>query len=203
MTTMTMNPMMKMVAVSPLAITITFGLVMLMYSLVHRDYVEPPVKPQPKIPPIVMDNPGPIPTIINAPKPPEAVEPPPETKIEPKVEQAEVATGSLVNKKITFNNGTNKIGMGDGALMPFYRVPPRYPERAITRGIEGYVDLVFDVTPTGATTNIRVTYAEPVGYFEKAATKAIKRWKYKPQVVDGLPQAARDQATRLEFQLEK
>ncbi len=203
MSTMTINSVVKMIAVSPLAIAATFGLVLLMYSLVTRDFVEPPIIVDPVIPAIVMEKVGPITEIQDAPKPPEAVEPPPEIKIEPKVDKMDVAVADLISRDVSTDNATDGIGMGDGALMPFYRVPPSYPSRAVTRGVEGYVDLIFDVTATGTTTNIRVTYAQPKGYFERAAKRAIQRWKYKPQVMDGVPQAARGQTTRLEFKIEK
>lgn len=202
MSTLTTSTAVKMVVISPLAMAMTFCLILLMFSLVTKDYEQPKPTSAPPIPAVVMDKPGQIQTIENQPKPPEAVEPPPETKIEQQVDKIDLAMTDLVSRHIPVDTAENQIGIGDGALMPFYRVPPSYPERAISREVEGYVDLVFDVTSTGATANIRVSDAQPKGYFERAAIKAVKRWKYKPQISDGVAKRVRDQATRLEFKLE-
>ena len=92
--------------------------------------------------------------------------------------------------------------MGSSSIVPIFRVQPDYPRRAITRGIQGFVDLVFDVSATGRTENIRVLAAEPSGVFERAAIRALKKWKYKPPMDDGVPYSQPDMTTRITFSLE-
>ncbi|MEM6486411.1 MAG: energy transducer TonB, partial [Pseudomonadota bacterium] len=84
----------------------------------------------------------------------------------------------------------------------FLKLQPEYPSRALSRGIEGYVDLAFDISSTGATSNIRVVDAEPEGVFERAAIRALERWKYKVPITKGVPQGQVDMMTRLRFELE-
>lgn len=92
-------------------------------------------------------------------------------------------------------------GSYSGTAVPAVRVEPRYPTRALNRGIEGYVDLVFDIGASGKTENIRILRADPEGYFEKASIAALKRWKYKPAYDGEVAMAQRDQTTRLRFSL--
>jgi periplasmic protein TonB len=76
-------------------------------------------------------------------------------------------------------------GMGSEAI-PLVRVNPLYPPRAQSRGIEGWVLLEFTITPQGTTKDIEVLDADPKGYFERAAKEAVRKYKYKPRVVDGV-----------------
>lgn len=93
--------------------------------------------------------------------------------------------------------------LGSGALVPFLRVPPSYPGYAVNRGIEGYVDLAFTVTPAGRTADIEVIGGQPQGVFDRAAVKAVAQWKYRPRMVDGQPIATRNVRTRVRFELQK
>ncbi len=80
-------------------------------------------------------------------------------------------------------------GFGTGGAseaIPLVRVNPLYPPRAQARGVEGWVLLEFTITPEGRTKDITVVDADPRGYFERAATDAVKKFKYKPRVEDGV-----------------
>ena len=72
-------------------------------------------------------------------------------------------------------------------LTPLVRIPPEYPQRAAARGIEGYVVLRFMITEAGTVEDPEVLRAEPAGFFESAARRAVLRWKYQPQIRDGKP----------------
>ncbi len=72
-------------------------------------------------------------------------------------------------------------------LNPLVRVPPDYPPYALGKRIEGYVLLRFVVNETGGVEEPEVLRAEPPGVFEKAAKRAVLRWKYQPQIRDGRP----------------
>jgi periplasmic protein TonB len=88
--------------------------------------------------------------------------------------------------------------------LPIVKFAPVYPHAAITKGIEGFVDVVFDVTETGATENIQIVYAEPAKIFNSAVLKAVARWKYKPKSDDvGNPVKMFGVRERLRFTMEK
>ena len=70
------------------------------------------------------------------------------------------------------------------------RVPPDYPSAARKDGIEGSVDLEITVSAQGAVTNATVVHSDPADVFDKSALAAVRRWKYDPQYVDGLPAEA-------------
>ncbi len=72
-------------------------------------------------------------------------------------------------------------------LTPLVRVPPDYPVKALMDGTEGYVILRFTVTETGSVEDPEVLRAEPPNMFERAARRAVLRWKYQPQIRDGQP----------------
>ncbi len=84
---------------------------------------------------------------------------------------------------------------------PLVRVAPVYPGRALSRGLEGYVDLEFTVTTEGTVRDPVVIFStSPL--FERAATTALLRFKYRPQVVDGEVVEMPGIQTRITFRLE-
>ena len=83
--------------------------------------------------------------------------------------------------------GLNLNAPVDGDTLAIVRVLPRYPSRALSRGIEGWVLLEFAVDELGLAVNPVVIESEPPGIFDRAATSAVKRWKYRPMIEDGRP----------------
>jgi protein TonB len=75
----------------------------------------------------------------------------------------------------------------DSYAVPLVRVDPRYPRRAQSRAVEGWVHLRFTVTPEGTTRDIVILDADPPNYFEKSAINAVKKYKYKPRFENGVP----------------
>jgi protein TonB len=71
--------------------------------------------------------------------------------------------------------------------VPRMRFPPRYPQRALVRRVEGKVVLEFTINPDGSVSDARVVEADPPGYFEQSALRAITRWEFHPKVVAGRP----------------
>jgi len=90
----------------------------------------------------------------------------------------------------------------DGDVIPLVRVPPQYPQRAASRGINGWVQLEFTITESGGVEDVIVIAAEPTGYFERAAERALLRWKYKPKIVDGRPARRYNNQVVITFELE-
>ncbi len=62
---------------------------------------------------------------------------------------------------------------------------PDYPESALSQKIAGSVLVQFTVDVNGETKDIRVLEANPPGVFDRAATNAIRRWRYAPMIVNG------------------
>jgi TonB family protein len=80
------------------------------------------------------------------------------------------------------------------ATGPVVATPPQlqhalsldYPDRAAAAGIEGWVDVAFDVSAKGAVSNAHVVAAQPSGAFDRAAISAISRARFAPaKAADG------------------
>lgn len=76
-------------------------------------------------------------------------------------------------------------------VRPTYTVPPKYPKRAQQRRQEGWVKVQFIITANGSVKSPFVVASKPSGVFDKEALKAIRRWKFKPKVVNGQKVAQR------------
>lgn len=99
--------------------------------------------------------------------------------------------------------GLSKGWAGTRDPLPIMRVTPVYPSRASRRGIEGWAEVAFTINTNGATENIRVVGEDPPGVFGRATMKAVRKWKYKPQVIDGKVQPRPNVRVMLKFELEK
>jgi protein TonB len=89
----------------------------------------------------------------------------------------------------------------DSDSVPLVRVPPQYPIRAAERGIEGWVVLSFTITAIGTVENPTVIDAQPKRIFDRAAIRALKKWKYRPRIVDGVA-TSRVEEVKLSFDLD-
>jgi len=79
-------------------------------------------------------------------------------------------------------------------------VPPVYPSEAFTRGIEGWIQVSLDVTPSGNVVNARIDDGEKRQLFSRAALAAVKQWRYEAR-----PQASLETpvTVRLDFKLQR
>ncbi len=87
--------------------------------------------------------------------------------------------------------GVKETGIGTGMsistnVIPLVRIPPRYPMRAANRRIEGWVKIEFTITKEGTVKDAIVVDAQPSKIFNSAALRAIKRWKFKAKILDGV-----------------
>ena len=98
--------------------------------------------------------------------------------------------------------GPGGMNIAEGDYLPIVRVAPVYPARALSRGVEGYVDMGFTVTTTGTVTDPVVLFSTS-SLFERAATRAVLKFKYKPRVVDGIPVDVPNVKTRITFKIEE
>lgn len=139
-------------------------------------------------------------------KPPPPPEVPPETppqemdRIDPNAPTINVAPPSVATDMDIGGPGGMNIAEGD--YLPIVRVAPVYPARALSRGLEGYVDLSFTVTTTGTVADPIILFSSS-SLFERAATRAVLKFKYKPRVVDGVPVDVPGVKTRITFKIEE
>jgi TonB family protein len=77
-----------------------------------------------------------------------------------------------------------------------------YPEEALRRNVEGWVELSYGVTPEGKVTKVKVLGSSPAGIFDAAATRAILRVRYKPALQSGKPIAVTTKL-RIAFRMSK
>jgi protein TonB len=138
-------------------------------------------------------------------KPPKPPETPPETppqdldNINPDAPSISVAPPQVsANTEI---GGPGGMNIAEGDYLPIVRVAPVYPARALSRGLEGFVDLQFTVTTAG-TVEEPVVIQSTSSLFERAAIRAVLKFKYKPRVVDGVPVRVPGVKTRITFLLE-
>jgi protein TonB len=89
----------------------------------------------------------------------------------------------------------------EGDVIPIVRIEPQYPREALLKGIEGWVRVRFTILEDGTVDDPIVVEAEPRRLFNRAAIRAILRWKFKPRIVDG--QAVRREAEQvIDFKLD-
>ena len=77
-------------------------------------------------------------------------------------------------------------------------VQPVYPESARKRGVEGWVELAFTVTPNGTVEDVEVRNASPANVFDDSAVRAIRGWRFEPVERNG-EKVAQRAMVRLRF----
>lgn len=88
----------------------------------------------------------------------------------------------------------------DTDVIPVVRVAPAYPRNAKMAKIQGYVTMEVTINPDGTVSDAKVMESDPPRLFDAAALTAIKRWKFRPKIVNGAPVAQRAKQT-IEFKL--
>jgi protein TonB len=81
-------------------------------------------------------------------------------------------------------------------------VSAEYPPSAASRGIEGVVDVAITVSKDGSVSDATVVHSDPPDVFNQSAITAVRRWKYEPKTVDGVPVEAHVQL-RLQFKMDQ
>ena len=138
-------------------------------------------------------------------KPPKPPETPPETppqdmdNLDPNTPTINIAPPPI--SADTNIGGPGGMNIAEGDYLPIVRVAPVYPARALSRGLEGHVDLSFTVTAAGTVRDPLILFSTS-SLFERAATRAVLKFKYKPRVVDGIPVDVPNVKTRITFRIE-
>jgi protein TonB len=167
---------------------------------------KPVVKPpEPIKKPVVVKKPAPAPK----PQPTELKEVIPVPKFEPAppvVAPAPAAAPSASsNSRATANitgHGRDSSKTVVSGVVPLLRVPPKYPARAASRHIEGWVKVEFTIQTDGSVDNAVVVGSEPENIFDDAALSAIGKWKFKEKIVNGVA-VSQHAVQKLQFKLKQ
>lgn len=182
-----------------LAATVTLLLYIMMYQLINTDEFPNELKEHTRIKGIVMTEPDiTVFEEVELIKPVPPIAPPERLSI-----LAELKPNSSripIQTTITWQDqGKLLLRPSRSEAIPIFRVDAVYPSRALMQGVEGFVDLIFDVNEIGATKNIQIIAADPPRTFDRAASKAVAKWKYEPKVVDGEGVYQSGLTTRIRF----
>jgi TonB family protein len=80
-------------------------------------------------------------------------------------------------------------------------VRPDYPQDALIRGAEGWVNVSMSVTPAGNVLDPRVEESSNGKLFNRAALAAVRKWKYEPFAAAS-PQDTQRVTVRVDFRIE-
>jgi protein TonB len=122
------------------------------------------------------------------PPPPDAPPPQPPTpqldNLNPNAEKIAISAAP-VETDIEMSGGFS-LGVGEGDYLPIVKVAPIYPQRALSRGIEGYCVVQYTVTKQGTIRDPFVIEDQCTSsLFQRASIQAALKFKYKPRVIDG------------------
>jgi len=122
------------------------------------------------------------------PPPPDAPPPQPPTpqldNLDPNAEKIAISAVP-VETDIEMSGGFS-LGVGEGDYLPIVKVAPIYPQRALSRGIEGYCVVQYTVTRQGTIRDPFVVESMCTSsLFHRASIQAALKFKYKPRVMDG------------------
>ena len=135
-------------------------------------------------------------------KPPEPEVPPemptPDSMTDFDNAMAVSVTTPTVNTSIQM--GGFGFGISDGEYLPIVKVAPVYPARALSRGLSGYVLVEFTVTTNGSVRDVFVVESSST-LFERAASEAALKFKYKPRVIDGTAVEVPGVRNRITFEI--
>lgn len=190
---------------------ITFLLFVVMAKLIENSQKPPGEVTPPPVIDVVMDEPDEntqTRTRVPPPPPPPPSQPPKVEPIEPEDADANADGFSLNVPSIDVGGAQIDIGapgafQRDGDATPIVRIEPKYPVEAARDGREGWVKLSFTIDEVGGVVDIQVIDAEPKRVFDREARRALRRWKYKPKIVDGKAVRQEGQQVQLDFNLEQ
>lgn len=134
---------------------------------------------------------------------PEQPPPPPEMNMAQNLKPGD-AVGDMVpilDTSVELAKSTSLgVGGSDRDIVPLVRVDPDYPPRAQQRGIRGWVEVEFTITKVGTVKDERVLRSSPPYVFDRAALQAVRRWRYNPQIEDGVAVEHPRQQVRFKFE---
>ena len=138
------------------------------------------------------------------PPPPEEAPPQPPTpqldNLDPTAEKIGISEVP-VETDIEMSGGFS-LGVGEGDYLPIVKVAPIYPQRALTRGIEGYCVVEYTVTRQGTIRDPFVVESQCTSsLFHRASVQAALKFKYKPRIIDGEPVEVRGVQNKFTYEI--
>lgn len=112
--------------------------------------------------------------------------------------EAPIAQAELELASAREQNALESNVVSAAALKRVRMISPVYPESARKRGVEGWVELAFTVTPKGNVEDVEVRNASPAEVFDDAATRAVRQWRFEPVERNG-EKVAQRAMVRLKF----
>lgn len=203
----TLGKTLKLLSITALALIVTLLLFWLMSRVISQTGEAPP-KGTPYVAINAVYNEKEIETHINKrlPQPPEMLAPPkvPSRALEPNENENTSEFGSVfeVASPDVETSPHTALNMGGGDARPIVRISPQYPITAARDGIEGWVQLTFTINELGGVEDVQIIDAEPKRVFNREATRALRKWKYRPKMVDGNPVKQVNMSVQLDFKLQ-
>jgi protein TonB len=190
---------------------ITFFLFVLMAELISNSKTEQEKIAPPPVIDIIMDEPDETTqtrTRVPPPPPPPPEQPPKVQPTEPDVTEADGDGLNFDLPSVDVGGASFDIGAPgaigrDGDATPIVRINPKYPIEAARDGREGWVKLSFTINEVGGVEDVKVIDAEPKRIFNREAQRALRRWKYRPKIVDGVAVRRPGLEVQLDFKLEQ
>lgn len=144
---------------------------------------------------------------VPPPPPPPPATPPKIQPVEPDTEDANTDGMSFNMPNVDVGGAAVDIGgvgamQRDGEATPIVRIEPKYPVQAARDGKEGWVRLSFTINEVGGVEDVEVIDAEPKRVFDREAKRALRKWKYKPNILDGKPTKQFNMKVQLDFKLD-
>ena len=201
--------MLRLIASMIVGVVITFGLFVIMAELINSGDKS---KDEPRESILVEINTTPPESKaqqrnrVPPPPPPPPKQPP---KAQPPEPEPQIADNGGFNFNMpSVNVGNTAAGLSgpgalarDGDATPIFRQEPKFPTKAARDGIEGWVQLKFDINELGNVENVTVINAQPKRVFDREAKKALRKWRYNPKVVDGTALKQIGLTVQLDFSL--
>lgn len=134
-------------------------------------------------------------------------EPIPDAKTAPPRLTTQIQTDSKIGpvEQITYTTEAVKPNLSTPAntdYIPLYVPQPRYPTRALSRGVEGYAVISFTITTNGSAAEPVLLEEVPKGYgFGRAGLQAATKLKYNPKMEDGVPIEVPDVRYKFSFRV--
>ena len=158
-------------------------------QLIKKDRIKPK-KPKPKKQPIKPK--------INIPKPtpPEKLERSMMQRLSINLPIGLAATSALGDAMVAVAGGEVNTN-----VIPLARVNPIYPRRAKMMKLEGFVLLEFTITQVGGVRDIEILKSQPPNIFDRSASRALSKWKFKPKIENKMAVEQRA-SVQINFKLE-
>jgi protein TonB len=113
------------------------------------------------------------------------------------------AIGPMIDTTAALDGGLTSGGGTDRDVVPLVRIEPEYPMRARQRGIEGWVQVRFNINKAGSVTDALVVASQPPKVFDRVAIQAVLKWKYNPKIQNGVAVERKGLQMLFPFEMER